>query len=94
MRPASPTWRRWLGFDLSADNGRAVYIPPGCAHGFQTLTDEAELFYMMTEPFRPELACGARWDDPAIGINWPLAAPIVSEQDRALPLLPDPAELT
>jgi len=84
LRRESPTWCRWFAVELSADNGRAVYVPPGFAHGFQTLTDDAELFYQMTAAYRPELSRGVRWNDPAFGITWPLADPIVSARDAGL----------
>ena len=92
LRAHSPTYRAWLGVELSAENGRALYIPPGFGHGFQALTDQAEMFYMMTELFWPELARGVRWDDPAFGIDWPVADPILSERDLALPFLSDLTE--
>jgi dTDP-4-dehydrorhamnose 3,5-epimerase len=65
----------------------SLYVPEGFAHGFQTLEDGCEVFYQMSEPYDPELARGMRWDDPALGIEWPLPQPIVSERDRAHPLL-------
>jgi dTDP-4-dehydrorhamnose 3,5-epimerase len=71
LRPESPTYRRWEAFELTAANHRAVYIPAGCAHGFQTLTDATELFYHMSQFYRPEAARGVRWDDPAFAIVWP-----------------------
>ncbi len=83
LRPESPTYRRWLGFELTAANGRALYIPPGFAHGFQTLVDEAEVFYQMSEPYHGELARGARWNDPAFAIDWPIANPIQSPRDAS-----------
>lgn len=83
LRPDSPGFRHWRGFELTQDNRRAIYIPPGFAHGFQTLTDDAELFYQMTAPHRPDLACGVRWNDPAFGIIWPLPDPILSERDAS-----------
>ncbi len=81
LRPGSPTLHRWIGVELSADNGSALFIPPGFAHGFQTLADTTEVFYQMTEPYRPGLSRGARWDDPAFGIQWPLPDPLLSERD-------------
>lgn len=85
LRPSSATYREWLSFELSDKNGRAVYIPPGFAHGFQTLTDHAEVFYQMTEFHDSGLARGVRWDDPAFGIEWPIAPPMLSERDTAFP---------
>ena len=87
MRPGSPTLHRWIGYDLSAENGRSLFIPGGFAHGFQTLTDGAEVFYQMTETYHPGLSRGARWDDPAFAIAWPLENPILSERDAGYPLL-------
>jgi dTDP-4-dehydrorhamnose 3,5-epimerase len=88
LREDSPARLKWFAAELSADNHRALYVPRGFAHGFQTLTDSAEVFYQMSEFYRPEGARGIRWDDPAIGIRWPLPDPIVSERDRKLPLYP------
>ncbi|MCA3596097.1 MAG: dTDP-4-dehydrorhamnose 3,5-epimerase family protein, partial [Methylobacterium sp.] len=68
LRPDSPTFHRWLGFELTAANGRALYIPPGFAHGFQTLEEVTDVFYQMTESYRLGIARGARWNDPAFGI--------------------------
>ena len=86
LRPESPSYRRWQGFRLDAASGRMLYVPRGFAHGFQTLADASEVFYQMSEFYRPEGARGIRWDDPAIGIRWPLPDPILSERDRKLPL--------
>jgi dTDP-4-dehydrorhamnose 3,5-epimerase len=85
LRPSSATYREWLCFDLSEENRRALYIPPGFAHGFQTLTDHAEVFYQMTEFYDPGLARGVRWDDPAFAIEWPIASPTLSERDAGFP---------
>lgn len=86
LRPGSATRNRWVGRELSAANGRSLYIPPGFAHGFQTLTDGSEVFYQMTASYVPGLARGARWDDPAFAIAWPVAAPTLSERDQAHPM--------
>jgi dTDP-4-dehydrorhamnose 3,5-epimerase len=83
LRKDSPTYCRWQGFELTAENRRAVYIPPGFAHGFQTLVDGVEMFYQMNEFYVPELAGGVRWDDPAFDITWPVPNPILSERDRS-----------
>jgi dTDP-4-dehydrorhamnose 3,5-epimerase len=77
----------WLGVTLSAENGEAVFVPRGCAHGFQTLTDDAELLYMIDAFHEPSAAAGLRWNDPAIAIEWPIPDPILSPRDRAWPLL-------
>lgn len=71
LRPDSPTFRHWVGVELSADNGVALYIPGGFAHGYQTLADDTELAYEMSEFYDPGLSRGVRWDDPALGITWP-----------------------
>lgn len=92
LRRDSARFGRWFGIELSADNHRQLYIPRGIAHGFQTLADDTEVFYAMSVPFHPEAARGVRWDDPQIGIAWPVCGSrIVSSRDRALPLL---SELT
>ena len=86
MRPESATFRKWVGVEITAENHRAVYIPAGCAHGFQTLTDATELFYYMSEFYHPETARGVRWDDPAFGIVWPTCdARIIAARDIAFP---------
>ena len=86
LRPESATFKRWQGVELSAANRRALYIPEGLAHGFQTLADDAELLYLMSEFYHPESARGVRWDDPAFRIEWPLQDPHMSERDRTYPL--------
>jgi dTDP-4-dehydrorhamnose 3,5-epimerase len=89
VRPDSPTYRQWVGVELIADNRRAVYVPAGFAHGFQTLTDDTELFYQMSEFYHPELASGVRWDDPSLGIEWPPAEQrVIAERDLSFPDLP------
>jgi dTDP-4-dehydrorhamnose 3,5-epimerase len=88
LRPASPTHRRWFGAELTAANGRALYVPVGMAHGFQTLEDESEVLYMMGHEYVPESARGVRWDDPAFGIEWPLppaCGRLISERDASYP---------
>ncbi|HEY6863573.1 MAG TPA: dTDP-4-dehydrorhamnose 3,5-epimerase [Burkholderiales bacterium] len=87
LRPGSPTLHRWFALELTADNRRALYVPAGFAHGFQSLTDSSEVLYQMSESYRAELARGVRWDDPRLAIPWPVAPAIVSERDRALPLV-------
>lgn len=81
LRPESPTFKEWAGFELSAANRHLLYIPVGVAHGFQTLTDESEVFYMMGAFYHPESARGVRWDDPAFGIVWPLDVAQISSKD-------------
>jgi dTDP-4-dehydrorhamnose 3,5-epimerase len=83
LRRCSSTYREWTAFELSAETGRALYIPPGFAHGFQTLTDDADVFYQMTEFYEPQLSRGVRWNDPAFNISWPIEMPILSERDAS-----------
>jgi dTDP-4-dehydrorhamnose 3,5-epimerase len=87
LRPASPTYCEWFGVDLDQDSRRALYIPQGMAHGFQTLTPAAEVLYQMSTPYEPGAGRGVRWDDPAFGIRWPAPAGerIMSERDRDYP---------
>jgi dTDP-4-dehydrorhamnose 3,5-epimerase len=87
LRQNSPTYRNWHSEILSADNRRALFVPKGLAHGFQTLADESEVHYQMSTPYHPDCARGVRWDDPAFGITWPLAGPIMSLRDQGYPLL-------
>jgi dTDP-4-dehydrorhamnose 3,5-epimerase len=87
LRPDEPTFRQWCGFELSAKNGIALYIPEGFAHGFQTLTDETEVAYAITPSFVPGAGVGLRWDDPAINVRWPQPISVISERDGAWPLL-------
>jgi dTDP-4-dehydrorhamnose 3,5-epimerase len=86
LRPESPTFKQWVGYELSADNRAQVYIPAGCAHGFQTLEDNTEALYMISEFYSPESARGVRWDDPAFSITWPAAERrIISARDAGYP---------
>jgi dTDP-4-dehydrorhamnose 3,5-epimerase len=87
VRRNSPTFGQWEGFELTAQNRRQLYVPGGFAHGFQCLTDNCEVFYQMSEFYVPELARGLRYDDPTVGINWPVANPQLSARDRQLPSL-------
>jgi dTDP-4-dehydrorhamnose 3,5-epimerase len=87
LRPDSDTYCAWHGVELSADNRHAFYIPPGMAHGYQTLSDDCELHYEMGHEYVPEAARGVRWDDPAFGIRWPDPGGerTISEKDRSYP---------
>jgi dTDP-4-dehydrorhamnose 3,5-epimerase len=85
LRPGSPTYLRHFGLALDEETHRALYVPKGCAHGFQTLTEDTLVFYQMSEPHAPESARGVRWDDPAFGIEWPLPDPILKERDATYP---------
>lgn len=88
LRPGSATYGRWHGVELTPDNGRMLYLPEGCAHGYQTLVDDTEMFYMASAAYTPSAARGARFDDPAFAIPWPLVVSAMSEQDRNWPLQP------
>ena len=85
LRLASPTYKRWFGVELTAANRLMLYVPPGFAHGFQTLHDHTEVFYQVSEFYNQEAERGMRWNDPAVGIVWPISNPILSERDRNLP---------
>jgi dTDP-4-dehydrorhamnose 3,5-epimerase len=85
LRPGSPAFCRHVGVELSARNRTLLYVPEGVAHGFQTLEDDAEVFYQMSNPFDPDAAAGVRWNDPAFAIAWPLAVSVISERDRSHP---------
>ena len=83
LRPGSATHTRWVGVELDADRATALYVPKGFAHGFQTLVDETEVLYLMSEPYVAEASTGVRWDDPAFAIAWPEAdSRTMSDRDR------------
>jgi dTDP-4-dehydrorhamnose 3,5-epimerase len=86
LRQDSPTFRRWYGVELSADNRRMLYVPVGFAHGYLTLEDRSEVFYHVSEFYSPEFERGARWDDPAFDIKWPMRPELISDKDRSHPL--------
>lgn len=85
LRPSSPTHGRWFGSELSAQNRRMMYVPKGFAHGFVTLTDDAEVFYFVDEVYSPEHERGIRWDDPKFKIKWPMEPLLISDKDQAHP---------
>jgi dTDP-4-dehydrorhamnose 3,5-epimerase len=86
LRPDSKMHKHWLGVELEAQRGNALYVPRGFAHGFQTLVDGAEVLYMISDAYAPDAAAGVRWDDPAFGIDWPHAEErTISERDLAWP---------
>jgi dTDP-4-dehydrorhamnose 3,5-epimerase len=85
--PASDTYLRWVAVELTPDGGRMLYVPPGCAHGFQTLVDDTEVDYLVSQPYAPQSARGLRYDDPVLGIAWPLPVTRISAQDGSWPLL-------
>jgi dTDP-4-dehydrorhamnose 3,5-epimerase len=86
-RPWSPTFGRWAGVELEAEDALALYVPPGCAHGYQALTDGARALYQSSSPYTPDLERGIDHADPELAIAWPLLPRNVSEKDRALPPL-------
>jgi dTDP-4-dehydrorhamnose 3,5-epimerase len=87
LREGSPTQHRWVGVELSAANHRSLFIPEGCAHGYVTLTDGAEVQYQISAPYRPEAARGFRWDDPTFAIDWPVMVRRISARDASLPYI-------
>jgi dTDP-4-dehydrorhamnose 3,5-epimerase len=87
IRHGSPTYGQWLGCELSAGEGTMLYIPVGFAHGFCVLSDEADVLYKVTAEFDPELDRGIAWNDPDVGVKWPLAEPTLSAKDAQLPPL-------
>lgn len=90
MRSGSPTYLKHAGFELSADNRRQLYVPPGFAHSFQTLVDDIEVSYLVTAPYTPEAEGGVRYSDPLLGISWPLPVTTISDKDANWPLI-DPS---
>jgi dTDP-4-dehydrorhamnose 3,5-epimerase len=87
LRRESPTFGRWFGVELSADNARMMYVPEMCAHGYQTVQDHSEIYYQTSASYAPAAVRGLRFDDPCIAIEWPLPLTSLSEQDRRWPLL-------
>jgi dTDP-4-dehydrorhamnose 3,5-epimerase len=87
LRKDSPTYLAWFGQELTADNHLSMWVPRGCAHGFQTLLPNTEIAYFVTAPYSKKLEDGVRWDDPAIGIKWPLPVSRISERDAEFSLL-------
>lgn len=87
IRYGSPTFGRWDGVELDAESPRLVFVPIGFAHGFCVLSDVAEVQYKCSDYYAPELSSGVRWDDPALGIAWPVSQPLLSDQDRCHPAL-------
>src|SRR5712691_11301934 len=78
LRPASRTFRRWFAIELTAENRSMLYVPEGVAHGFETLENESETFYQISQFYHPDFACGVRWNDPAFGVAWPFEPSVIS----------------
>jgi dTDP-4-dehydrorhamnose 3,5-epimerase len=92
LRPKSPTYTRWTAVELTSTNGLSMFIPRGCAHGFQTLEDHTELLYLISEFYDADAQRGIRWDDPVLGIEWPEVPPrVISERDRHSPYFAESA---
>ncbi|CAN5652532.1 dTDP-4-dehydrorhamnose 3,5-epimerase [soil metagenome] len=85
LRPNSPTFKQWVGRELTVDNRRMLYVPEGFAHGFQTLEDDTEVFYQVSVFHSPDHGRGVRWDDPAFGIKWPTETRVIVDRDRKYP---------
>jgi dTDP-4-dehydrorhamnose 3,5-epimerase len=85
VRPGSKTFKQWLSVELTADNLLMLYIPEGFAHGFQTLEDDTEVFYQISEFYHPECSRGIRWNDPLFDLRWPIVSRIMSERDENFP---------
>lgn len=83
VRPDSATFKQWISVELSAENRRMIYVPVGFAHGFQSLVEDSEVFYMVSEPYHPEVSLSVRWNDPQFAIDWPYAETrVISQRDR------------
>ena len=89
VRQSSSTFGRWYAENLTSENHRMLYLPPGFAHAFLVLSDNALVHYKVTAPYAPQYDGGVRWNDPSIGIDWPVKSPILSSKDAALPFLPE-----
>lgn len=87
LRPESPTFRRWEAYELDGERHHQLFIPAGFGHGFCLLSDEADVLYRLSSYYDPELETGVAWDDPEIGIEWPISDPVLSERDRNAPRL-------
>jgi dTDP-4-dehydrorhamnose 3,5-epimerase len=87
LRPASATYKQWVGVELNEDDHRMLYVPKDFAHGFLTLRDESEVTYLVSQSYQPDYEAGLRWDDPAFGIEWPkdVALAEISDRDRTWP---------
>jgi dTDP-4-dehydrorhamnose 3,5-epimerase len=87
LRSGSETYGRWYGIEVTAENGRMLYVPPGCAHASQTLEDDSEIYYLASAKYAPESARGLRFDDPSVAVRWPVPPTNLSDQDRSWPYL-------
>lgn len=86
LRPDSPTFKEWIGVELTAENRSMLYLPGDCAHGYQTLVDDTEVFYLVSEVYVPESGRGFRWNDPVFGIKWPdMGARVLNKRDQEYP---------
>jgi dTDP-4-dehydrorhamnose 3,5-epimerase len=93
IRRGSPRFGQWVGMELSAENHRQLYVPPGFAHGFCVLSDTVDFLYKCTEVYMPDDEYGIAWDDPGLAIDWPVMEYLMSDRDRALPCLGDSRKL-
>jgi dTDP-4-dehydrorhamnose 3,5-epimerase len=82
VRPDSPTFGQWDAFELTPGNRRALFLPEGIAHGYQTLADDSTVYYHLSDYYAPDLGDGIRWDDPTLGVTWPLPPVMLSDQDQ------------
>ena len=89
LRPGSPTYRRWEGYELDDADHRQLFIPDGFGHGFCVVSDTADVLYRVSSYYDPELETGVAWDDPEIAVDWPVSEPVLSERDRRAPSLAD-----
>ena len=92
LRPESPTFAQWFGIRLSGDNHHQLYVPVGFAHGFCVLSETADVTYLVSSLYDPETEAGIRWDDPEVGVEWPVSDPLLSQRDIEAPLLADLAD--
>lgn len=90
LRPGSPTYGRWFGTELTADNARMLFVPPMCGHGYQTLEPNSEIYYLTSARYAPSAVRGLRFDDPTVAVRWPLPPAVVSDQDMKWPFLSRP----
>jgi dTDP-4-dehydrorhamnose 3,5-epimerase len=85
LRRDSPAFRRWTSVELTEDNGRALFIPVGCAHGYLTLSEQADILYLVSQFYDPARQRGARWNDPAFGVEWPMTPRVIAQRDASYP---------